>query len=154
MYNTALRIINKTQDAEDIMQEAFMSAFENLNKYNGEVAFGAWLKRIVINKSIDYLRKQKVNFENIEDYENQIPNETETGEWNSETGENKAQLLERIKKHIEELDNGYRVVLSLYLLEGYDHDEIAQILDIRPSTSRSQFSRAKKILLKKLTNKK
>jgi RNA polymerase sigma-70 factor (ECF subfamily) len=134
MYSVSLRIINDDMEAEDVMQEAFLSAFKKIDTYKGEVSFGAWLKKIVINRSLDYLKKRKVQFEEINDRTTQIK------DYQMETKEVDVQT---IKKAIQALPDGYRVVLSLYLLEGYDHDEISQILGISNSSSRTQLLRAK-----------
>jgi len=134
MYSVCLRIINDEMEAEDVMQEAFLSAFRKIDSYKGEVSFGAWLKRIVINRSLDHLKKRKVKFEEVNERTTQIADyQMETKEVNVET----------IKNAIRQLPDGYRVVLSLYLLEGYDHEEISEILGISNSNSRTQFLRAK-----------
>lgn len=148
MYNTSLRIVNDTMEAEDIMQEAFLSAFEKINTYSGTVSFGAWLKRIVVNRSLDVLNKKKLILEDIEshgDIRDDSPEEIES----KQNFENR---LETVKQAIEKLPDGYRVILSLYLIEGYDHDEIGEILGISSSTSRSQLSRAKQKLVLELQN--
>ena len=146
MYNTSLRIINDTMEAEDIMQESFLSAFEKIDTYSGTVSFGAWLKKIVINRSLDTLGKRKAVFEDIESHEG-IRDENTDDNVRSEELDVK---VDEIKEAIEKLPDGYRVILSLYLLEGYDHDEIAEILSISSSTSRSQLSRAKQKLISEL----
>ncbi len=143
MYNTSLRIVNDTMEAEDIMQESFLSAFEKIDTYSGTVSFGAWLKRIVINRSLDALSRRKAIFEDIELHVG-IRDES------SEETVRKEELdvkVEEVKDAINRLPDGYRIILSLYLLEGYDHDEIAEILNISSSTSRSQLSRAKQKLI-------
>ena len=146
MYNTSLRIVSYPAEAEDIMQEAFLSAFRRIETFKGDVSFGAWLKRIVINKSIDALRQRKVRFEEITmaeqdealesmvdfEYSEHLPVET---------------MVKIIKEAIHELPQGYQVVLTLALIEGYDHEEIAQLLSVSKSTSRSQLARAKKKLI-------
>lgn len=143
MFNTSLRIVNDTMEAEDIMQESFLTAFEKIDTYSGTVSFGAWLKKIVINRSLDALSKRKAVFEDIESH---------TGirdDSGDETARNEEMdiKVEEIREAIENLPDGYRIILSLYLLEGYDHDEIAEILSISSSTSRSQLSRAKQKLI-------
>jgi RNA polymerase sigma factor (sigma-70 family) len=146
MYNTSLRIVNDTMEAEDIMQESFLSAFEKIDTYSGTVSFGAWLKKIVINRSLDALGKRKAVFEDIESHvgiRDESPDETVRSE-------EVDVRVEEVKEAIERLPDGYRVILSLYLLEGYDHDEIAEILKISSSTSRSQLSRAKQKLIGEL----
>ena len=144
MYNTSLRIVGNPTDAEDVMQESFLNAFKKINTYEGKVSFGAWLKKIVVNRSLDYLKKRKVHFEEIDE---RISDEVETPMMKTQEVD-----LQKIKQAIFQLPEGYRVVLSLYLLEGYDHDEISEILNISNSSSRSQLLRAKK-KLRKLLNK-
>ncbi|MEM6524955.1 MAG: RNA polymerase sigma factor [Bacteroidota bacterium] len=134
MFNTCLRIVKDFNDAEDILQDAFISAFRNLKSYKGDATFGAWLKRIVINKSINFLNKQKVDFVDL-DREISLPEESEI--------QPDALTVKKVKGAIEKLPVGYRSVLSLYLFEGYDHSEIAAILSISESASKSQYSRAK-----------
>lgn len=129
-----MRIINNETEAEDVMQEAFLKAFTKIDTYKGEVSFGAWLKKIVINRSLDYLKKRKVRFEEINEKTNKIIDyQMETKEVN----------VKVIKDAIQKLPDGYRVVLSLYLIEGYDHEEISEILGISNSNSRTQYLRAK-----------
>ena len=136
MFNVSFRITGREEDAEDALQEAFISAFKNLDSYRGDAAFGAWLKRIVVNKAINTLKKRK--HEAIPDDEQWDVAEDEPG------AEYKEELtVEQVRKAINELPDGYRTVLSLYLLEGYDHEEIAGILNITESTSKSQLNRAK-----------
>ena len=121
-------------EAEDVMQEAFLSAFNKINTYKGEVSFGAWLKRIVVNRSLDYLKKRKVQFEEVNERTAQV------ADYHMETKEVDVNLL---KQAIQNLSDSYRVVLSLYLIEGYDHEEISQILNISNAASRTQLLRAK-----------
>ena len=134
MYSVSLRIVNDEVEAEDIMQEAFLSAFKKIETYQGEVSFGAWLKKIVVNRSVDHLKKKKVHIEEITERTMEMADyQTETKEVDINT----------IKSAIRELPDGYRVVLSLYLIEGYDHEEISEILGISNSSSRTQLLRAK-----------
>ena len=144
MYSVCLRIVNDEMEAEDVMQESFLKAFKKIDTYKGEVSFGAWLKKIVINRSLDCLKKRKVKFEEITQ---------KTAEVIDYQMEIKEVDLEAVKKAIHELPDGYRVVLSLYLLEGYDHEEISQILGISNSNSRTQFLRAKNKLRELLKDK-
>ena len=142
MYNTSLRIVNNILEAEDLMQESFLSAFSKINTYQGNVSFGAWLKRIVINKSIDSLRRKKIDYEELnEDHfevkENEPLNDLEYND----------NLVKKIKEAIKTLPDGYRIVLSLNMIEGYDHREVGEILNINESTSRSQLARARRRLL-------
>jgi RNA polymerase sigma-70 factor (ECF subfamily) len=149
MYNTSLRIVNDTMEAEDVMQESFLSAFEKIETYSGTVSFGAWLKKIVINRSLDALSRRKAIFEDIESHTG-IKDESPEDLSRQEEVDFK---VEEVKDAIERLPDGYRIILSLYLLEGYDHDEIGEILSISSSTSRSQLSRAKQKLITELKKK-
>jgi RNA polymerase sigma-70 factor (ECF subfamily) len=144
MYNVSYRITGREEDAEDALQEAFISAFNNLQSYRADATFGAWLKRIVVNKSINLLKKRKHELISEEEQWD-IPEEEVQEEYREEL------TVDRVKKAIEELPDGYRTVLSLYLLEGYDHQEIAGIMGISESTSKSQLNRAKTKLRDKLT---
>lgn len=144
MYSVSLRIVNNEMEAEDVMQEAFLNAFKKIETYKGEVSFGAWLKKIVVNRSLDYLKKRKVQFEEVNDRTTQIADyQMGTKEVDVNT----------IKTAIQNLPDGYRIVLSLYLIEGYDHEEISQILGITNSASRTQFLRAKNKLRELLKDK-
>ena len=106
MYSVCMRLINQADEAEDVMQEAFLNAFRNIDTYRGEVSFGAWLKRIVINRSLDHLKKKKLKLEEINDKTAQIADyQMEMKEVN----------VEVIKNAIQQLPDGYRVVLSLFL---------------------------------------
>jgi len=134
MYNVSLRMVGNEVEAEDVMQEAFLKAFTKIDSYEGKVSFGAWLKKIVINRSLDQLKKRKVKFEELNE---KIPDEVAPALDLSEI------QMEQLKKTVRQLPDGYRVVLSLYLLEGYDHDEISQILGISNVASRTQYMRAK-----------
>jgi RNA polymerase sigma factor (sigma-70 family) len=142
MFNTAIRIVNDSAQAEDIMQESFLEAFRQIDTYRGESSFGTWLKKIVINKSIDEIRKAK-DIISIDELDIEVPLQNDD--------ENYIQVLstrvEEIRKAIHALPDSYRIILSLYLLEGYDHEEIAQILDISYNLSRTRYSRARKKLL-------
>jgi len=142
MFNTSLRIVNNASDAEDVLQEAFMDAFRYLNDFNYKSTFGAWLKRIVINKSINILRKHKADLIDIEKAAVQeLPNDEVLDE------EQIQFKVDEVKKAVQLLPNGYRTVLTLYLFEGYDHEEIASIMRISESTVRTQYHRAKQKLL-------
>lgn len=144
MYNVSYRITGREEDAEDALQEAFISAFKNLERYRGDATFGAWLKRIVVNKSINVLKKRKHELIS-EDEQWDVAEEEQAGDYME------GLTIDRVRRAIEELADGYRTVLSLYLLEGYDHQEIAEIMAISESTSKSQLNRAKAKLREKLT---
>ena len=139
MFNICYRMMNSREEAEDMLQEAFADAFGSLHRFRGESTFGAWLKRIVINKCINELKRRKVDLELRDDigrFEG-APDDT------SHHKDVKLEV-ERVMRAVERLPDGYRVIFSLYLLEGYDHREIAEILSITESTSKSQYMRAKK----------
>ena len=148
MYNSALRIVKDSDDAEDVMQEAFLKAFLKLDSYKGEVAFGAWLKKIVINKALDFIRTKR---DFLPLGETEEPEDKEVAE---EYYLSDGITPEDVKAAIYRLPEGYRLVLSLILLEGYDHDEVCEILNISNATSRTQFHRAKKKLAQLLREKK
>jgi RNA polymerase sigma-70 factor (ECF subfamily) len=142
MYNTSLRIVNNSADAEDVLQESFLDAFRSLHDFHYRSTFGAWLKKIVINKSINILRKRRNDFVDMESTELQAVTDEEP-----EKEEDMQYKVEEVKRMITRLPDGYRTVLSLYLLEGYDHEEISQILNISHNTVRTQYVRAKQKLL-------
>jgi RNA polymerase sigma factor (sigma-70 family) len=146
MYNTALRIVGKIADAEDVLQDAFTDAFMQLKTFEQKSTFGAWLKQIVIFKSISFLKKQRLAFAELNEQvhdgiEEDNINEDEV--WFT---------VEGVKQKMNELPDGYRTVLSLYLLEGYDQEEIAEILNVAHATVRSQYIRGKQKLLQLLKN--
>ena len=143
MYNLAYRIMNNREDAEDILQEAFVECFRSIGSYRFESTFGAWLKKIVVNKCINQLKKKKIDLTLYETLP-QVADEQE---------EEVSYDLRNIFRSIEMLPDGYRIILTLFLLEGYDHSEISQILGISEPTSKSQYSRAKD-KLKNLLSKK
>lgn len=143
MFLIAKRYVKDTVLAEDVMQEAFIKAFKNLHSYKEEVAFGAWLKRIVINQSIDELKKKKLQLVSINE---EITTVVEDENWNVDEELSTNVIVETINS----LKEKYRIVLTLYLLEGYDHSEISEILNIAEVTSRTHLMRGKKQLLEQL----
>lgn len=149
MFNVSLRIVKDKMLAEDITQEAFISAFKGLKSFRREVSFYSWLRKIVINKSLDEIRRRKIILTDLN--EALIAEETTDDE---ENNAGKEEMLNRIKNELYNLPDGYRIIISLYYLEGFDHDEISQILNISSSTSRSQLTRAKRLILKRLTTEK
>lgn len=145
MYNVAMRIVNDEDEAADVLQEAFLDAFTRIVDFRQETTFGLWLKHIVVNKSISRLRKKKLELVNL-DNAAEVPDEDETDE------ESIQYQVQKVHRGIQLLPDGYRVVLSLYLLDGYDHEEISYILKISENTSRTQFMRAKRKLVELLKN--
>lgn len=142
MFSVATRIVNDDEEAADVLQESFLDAFTRIADFRQETTFGLWIKQIVINKSISHLRKRKFDFVSPED--GQIEN---IAAEEPEDDEELKLLVKQVKDGIQLLPDGYRIVLSLYLLEGYDHEEIAHILKINENTSRTQFLRAKRKLV-------
>lgn len=145
MFTTANRIVKDSMLAEELMQDGFMSAFLKMDKWHQKSSFGAWLKRIVINECLDYLAKKKLDIVSMEDL--QIADKEE------EIIDEPEYNIEEVKRTMSQLPDGYRTILSLYLFEGYDHEEIGEILKISSSTSRSQYLRAKKKLIELIKNK-
>ena len=140
MYNIGMRFLGCKEDAEDVVQDSFIDAFKNLHKFKYESTFGAWLKRIVINKSINHLKVKRLPLSTINDHEFHLTEEVEF--------ERVAAVdILKVKTGIEKLPQGYRQIINLYLLEGFDHNEISEVLGITTSTSKSQYHRAKKKLV-------
>lgn len=148
MYNTCLRILNSEPEAEDVLQESFTEAFRNLGTFEYRTSFGGWLKQICVNRSINQLKKRRISFVD--------PDSVSLADMNPENGPTEIETalkVETVKKAIMKLPDGFRTVLSLFLLEGYDHEEIAEILRVAPSTTRTQYMRAKQKLLQILNEK-
>ena len=143
MFNASLRIVNDTAEAEDVMQDSFIEAFNKLDSYRGEGAFGAWLKRIVINNSINVIRKRK-EMVSIDEAEIDLK---DTEENEKEYSENVFCRLEEIRDGIKKLPETYKTIISLHLLEGYDHQEMSEILNTTYGNIRTRYSRAKQKLL-------
>lgn len=145
MFNVSMRITNDYAEAEDVLQESFLNAFQHIHSFRGDSTFGSWLKIIVVNNALGVVRKRKLSLISIEDNDYADPiNEREEEEI--------AWQVSQVRNAIQKLPDGYRIVLSLYLLEGYDHKEIADIMDISEATSKSQYSRAKKRLVELMKN--
>jgi len=146
MFHTVLRLVANRSNAEDVTQEVFIKVFEKLESFRGESTLGAWIKRIAVNTSLNYLRQanrlQTVTWEN----QTTAPDEPEVDEtaW--------AHDIQRIHEAIKLLPDGCRTVFCLHLLEGFRHQDVAQMLGITESTSKTQYMRAKRILREKLEN--
>ena len=148
MYNTSFRIVKDSAEAEDIMQEAFLRAFSKLHTFKGESTFGAWLKRIVANLSIAAYNKQKKYQEvSYEDEFAQTPSEPGGYLENEESYNTQVRLL---LLSLEQLSENYRLILNLHLIEGFDHEEICEIMKITPVNCRTTLSRARESLRKKM----
>ena len=145
MYNTAIGIVNDAMQAEELMQNGFMTAFTKMDKWHQKSSFGAWLKRVVINECLDYLNKRKLDTVSMED--------KQFADTEYEEESEPQYSVEDVKLTMKGLPQGYRTILSLYLFEGYDHEEIGEILNISSSTSRSQYLRAKRKLIEQIKTK-
>jgi len=138
MFNICLRMLKNEADAEDLLQNSFIDVFTKLDTFRFQSTIGAWIKRIVVNNCINFLKKRRLYFEEIDD---RIGNQEDTS-----AEEEPVLSVQAIKDAIFQLPDGYRVVFSLYQMEGYDHKEIAEILNVSEQTSKSQYSRARKKL--------
>lgn len=138
MFNISMRIVNDQAEAEDILQEAFVKAFKDMNRFETIPAFTVWIKKVIINQSLDVVRKRKIQFVDIEEQHNT----EDTQDADQETDYD----MQTIMQCVRELPQGYRVILTLYLFEELSHKEIAEKLNISEGTSKSQYNRAKKKL--------
>jgi RNA polymerase sigma factor (sigma-70 family) len=137
MYNTAFRILANEMETEDVLQDAFSDAFQKIDSFRNKSTFGYWLKRIVINKSVDNIKKRKLKFQ-------ELKLNTEDLSLNKEIDERQYEFkIDEVLLAIEKLPDGYRTILSLYLFENHSHQEIADLLGIAASTVRSQYRKAK-----------
>lgn len=146
LYNTSFRIIKNEYDAQDAVHDAFIKAFQNISKLENDLNLGAWLKRIVINCSLDFLRqKKKLGWlQNVD--------ESHISEQETEVFEEVSLKIEDVKQAIHQLKEKYRIILLLYLIENYKHREIAEQLSLKESTVRNQYIRGKQLLKQKLQN--
>lgn len=142
MFNVALRYLKAKEDAKDAMQEGFLKAFTKIEFYQLNTSFGAWLKRIIINQCIDDLKKKKMKFNDVDLEKIEIYDDN----WKFDVNITTDQILDAIDK----LQDNHKVVVKLYIIEGYDHQEIAEILEIPMETSRTYLHRGKLSLRKKL----
>jgi RNA polymerase sigma factor (sigma-70 family) len=136
MFNTSFRLMRNREEAEDMLQESFSEAFMNLDRFRFESTFGAWLKRIVVNKCINEIKRKKADLEYTDDI----------ARYSQKEADNDLPILsvDKVKEAMEHLPGGSRMIFQLYLLEGYDHREIAEILGVSESNSKSQYMRAKR----------
>ena len=146
MYNTALRIVKDSFKAEDIMKESFLTAFTKLNTLEDSKLFGAWLKRIVVNNSIAHYNKATKRHEiALDAVMHKVENDNGIDESNHNSDKDK-----QIMGVMKTLKPNYSLGLSLHLIEGYDYEEICEIMDISYANCRTMISRAKESLRKKL----
>lgn len=147
MFWVAMRFVKNSDDAEDVLQEAFIKAFEKIHQFSTEVTFGAWLKRIVINQSIDFLKSKEHNVMVLD--ENYMHIETDE-DWSVDDGV----IIDEVKREIERLPDKYKYVVLMYLVEGFDHQEISQVLNLTETTCRTRLLRGKALLKDFLKRKK
>ena len=140
MFHTVVRIVGSREDAEDVTQEVFIKVFQKLNSFRGDSTLGAWIKRVTVNTSLNFMRKKKkIFFQELNEKINTADEaEIDEAEWASD--------IRQIHEAIKKLPGGCRMVFNLYLLEGYKHTEVASMLDITESTSKTQYRRAKRLI--------
>lgn len=143
MFCVAMRFLKNEDDAEDVLQESFIKAFQRLDQFRGEVTFGAWLKRIVVNGCLDLIKSRKQRILELEEQHLHI---SEDDDWEVSDGI----AMETILKAMDQLPDKYKFVVQLFLVEGYDHHEISQILQISETASRTRLLRGKGRLKKML----
>lgn len=146
MFCVAMRFLKNSDDAEDVLQESFIKAFQKIDQFKGEVTFGAWLKRIVINKSIDFLKSRQKKMVELDESYMTIATDDD---WTV----HKSITLDEVKNEIESLPEKYRYVVMMFLMEGFDHKEIAQVLNLTASNCRTRLLRGKGLLKELLKNK-
>lgn len=138
MYAVCLRYAGNAEEAEDILQEGFIKVFKKLDSFRGDGSFEGWIRRIFVNTAIEHFRRKRYLMPVTEKEENTIE-----GKYTSVLDELGAKDILAL---IQELSPGYRTVFNMYVVEGYTHKEIADMLGISEGTSKSQLSRAKVIL--------
>ncbi len=145
MYNICMRMLGSVENAEDVLQNSFIDVYSKLDSFRFESSIGAWIKRIVINNCINFLKKRRLAFSELTENAAFVTTEedmdTSSGALFS-LAESHLDVA-KIQKAIQQLPDGYRVVFTLYAMEGYDHEEIGSILGVTEATSKSQYSRAK-----------
>ncbi|MEM1120590.1 MAG: sigma-70 family RNA polymerase sigma factor [Bacteroidota bacterium] len=140
MYNICLRMLKNEMDSEDILQNSFVDVFSKLHTFQHQSSIGAWIKRIVINNCINFLKKRRLDIEELTDNHSKVTDDCLDDLPPSRLS------IDQINQAVQLLPDGYRVVFTLYSFEGYDHREIGEILNVSEATSKSQYSRAKKKL--------
>lgn len=144
MYHTVIRMVGNSNDAEDIIQDTFIKVFNSLRTFRKDSTLGAWIKRIAINTALNFIKKEKRT--------QTLPLNEQLNEAPEPVRNIESISMKRIHNAIKTLPEGCRLVLTLFLLEGYQHKEIAQILEISESTSKTQYRRGKLLLQKLLKN--
>lgn len=143
MFAISCRYLKNKEEAKDAMQDGFLKAFLSLENYVDGTNFSGWLKTIIINTCIDQLKRKKLNTISIENYSVEISNDDD---WYFDANITQTTILETI----DNLPLKYQLVVKLYLIEGYDHQEIASILEIPISTSKTRLRRGKSVLKQQL----
>lgn len=144
MMTVCLRYAHDSMEAEDMLQEAFIRVFNYIDQFKFEGSFEGWIRRVVVNTALKHLQKKRLSFKEIDDHSQQAPR-LESYAY-SNLGE------EELMKLINQLPDGYKMIFNLNVIEGYSHEEIAKMLDIQPSTSRSQLVKARKMLQNQILN--
>lgn len=144
MMTVCLRYGHDAMEAEDMMQEGFIRVFQYIDQFKFEGSFEGWIRRVIVNTALKHLQKKRLNFTEITDTHQQSPR-MESYAY-SNLGE------EELMKLISQLPDGYRTIFNLNIIEGYSHEEIGKMLDIQPSTSRSQLVKARKMLQQQILN--
>jgi len=143
MYAVCLRYANNTNDAQDLLQEGFIKVYKNLHRFRAEGSFEGWIRRVFVNTSIEHFRKKSAQLSSVSEKEENTIEDLDVTALDS--------LAEKdIINIVQELSPGYRTVFNLYVVEGYSHKEIGEMLGISEGTSKSQLARAKSILQKKV----
>jgi RNA polymerase sigma-70 factor (ECF subfamily) len=138
MMTVCLRYANDHMEAEDMLQDGFIRVFNNIHQFKFEGSFEGWIRRVIVNCALKQLQKRKINFTDIDEHTAQMP--TTESYAPASLGE------EELLKLINSLPTGYRIVFNLNVIEGYSHEEIAEMMGIQASTSRSQLVKARKML--------
>lgn len=146
MFRVAMRFVKNPDDAEDVLQEAFIKAFQKLHQFSAEVTFGAWLKRIVVNQSIDFLKSKKQKVMALDENYMHIAMDED---WSVDDGI----TIDEVKQAMESLPEKYKYVVLMYLVEGFDHQEISQVLNLTETTCRTRLLRGKTFLKEFLKHK-
>jgi len=136
MLRVAMGLVKNADDAEDVVQEAFIKAFEKMGQFRAEVTFGAWLKRIVVNQSIDFLKSKRREVVPLD--ENYALIKTDD-DWSVDDDI----TIDEVKLAMERLPEKYKYVVMMYLIEGFDHSEISQVLNLSETNCRTRLLRGK-----------
>jgi RNA polymerase sigma-70 factor (ECF subfamily) len=142
MLAVCMRYSKNREEAEDLLQEGFIKVFDKISTFRGHGSLEGWIRRIMINNALNYIKSKKLMYinEDPQRWSEHLPDETRT------EGEQELYTPEMMLKAVQELPEGYRIVFNLYVMEGFNHREIAESLGISENTSKSQLSRARRYL--------